>query len=120
MVAAVVALSVGTVLLRQKQTEIEAQRERAEENFRLARDAVDRYLTEVAESPDLAAHGLEPLRRRLLDTAREFYRTFVERGAGAPELRDELGVAHVRLGNISRIIGVNFGLPGSKTATSRT
>lgn len=107
LVTAVVALSVGTVLLRQKQLEVATERSRAEENFSLARDAVDRYLTRVSDSPELKAQGLEPLRRKLLDTAKEFYQEFVKRGGDDPGLRDDLGAASLRLGNIDLEIGDN-------------
>lgn len=89
-------------LLRAQAAEAEAR-----ENFGLARDAVDRYLTQVGESPELRAHGLEDLRRQLLETAREFYETFTTQRADAPEMQVELGHAWARLARISRVVGDN-------------
>ena len=89
LVTAVVALSVGTVLLRQKQTEIEQQRLRAEDNFRLARKAVDQYLTRVGDSPELKAKGLEKLRRQLFGTARDFYEQFATQRGDDPAVRSD-------------------------------
>jgi eukaryotic-like serine/threonine-protein kinase len=105
LVTAVIALSIGTFLMGQKQAEILAQHERAEANFALARDAVDQYFTRVSENPELRSHGFEDLRRQLLATGRDFYLRFVEEQADAPELRADLGSALIRLGNMERILG---------------
>lgn len=78
---------------------------KAEENFKMAREAVDRYLTQVGESPELRAVGLEELRRQLLDTAREFYQQFAQGSDESGQMRRELGVAWERQGRISRIVG---------------
>lgn len=77
----------------------------AKENFRLARGAVDRYFTTVSENPDLRAHGLERLRRSLLETARVFYTDFVKRQSARTDLRAELGGAMIRLANMDRVLG---------------
>lgn len=84
--------------------EADAQRAQAEANFDLARDAVDRYLTRVAENPELKTGGLTTLRRQLLETAREFYEDFAAQQAGQ-EITSELAHAHHRLANISRVMG---------------
>ena len=105
LLAAVVALSAGTVLLGRKNREIEAQRGRAEENFRSAKGAVDRYLTQVADSKELKAKGLEELRTELFTSAREFYRKFVAMRAGDPAALADLASAHLNLGDISRQTG---------------
>ena len=92
---------------RQAETDRDlAQRKRAEaeRGFRRAREAVDKYLTEVTENRDLKAHHFEPLRRELLQTAKQFYERFVEENPDNPDLRAELGKAHGRLGTITRIL----------------
>lgn len=81
----------------------------AQGNFRLARESVDRYLDRVAESPELRAHGLEELRRGLLETARGFYEELVAQRGGSAELREALGNAYERLALISRIVGDSEG-----------
>jgi len=105
LVTAVIALSVGTFLMGQKQAEIMAQRERAEANFALARDAVDQYFTRVSDNPELRSHGFEDLRRQLLATGRDFYLRFVDEQRDAPLLQADLGSALVRLGNMERVLG---------------
>jgi eukaryotic-like serine/threonine-protein kinase len=87
-------------LLRAQAAEAEAR-----DNFALARDSVDRYLTRVGDSAELRAYGLEDLRRQLLETAREFYQTFTERRGDSPEMQVELGHAWNRLARISRTVG---------------
>jgi len=105
LVTAVLALSTGNVLLNRKQKEVEREKARAESNFTLARDAVDRYLTRVGESPDLKSRGLEGLRFQLLDTARQFYETFSKAQGNSPDARAELGSSLTTLGNIARSTG---------------
>lgn len=89
---------------RERDRALAAER-RAEDNFSLARNAVDRYLNGVAESPELKAHGLESLRRKLLSTAREFYEQFIKQRANDKELHGELITAYQNLANISRQVG---------------
>ncbi|HKQ48314.1 MAG TPA: serine/threonine-protein kinase [Phycisphaerae bacterium] len=78
--------------------------QRAQENFRMAGEAVNQYLTRVGDSPDLKARGLETLRRELLETARGFYDRFLQQKSDDPALQADLGDAHINLGNIDRII----------------
>src|SRR5262249_23757693 len=49
------------------------EKDRAEASFRMARDTVDRFFTQVGESPQLKAQGMEKFRRGLLQNAKEFY-----------------------------------------------
>jgi serine/threonine protein kinase/tetratricopeptide (TPR) repeat protein len=88
-----------------ERNEARMQQTRAEKDFRWAREAMDQYLTQVSESPELKAHNLEPLRRNLLRTAKDFYERFVDDHSNHPEeagLRAELGKAYGRLGVITR------------------
>jgi tetratricopeptide (TPR) repeat protein len=84
--------------------EAQRQRFRAERNFAQAREAVDAYLTHISEHPGLKAHDFEPLRRELLQTARDFYERFVQQEPDDPDLQAELGLAHLRLGRITGIL----------------
>ncbi|NGX17123.1 TIR domain-containing protein [Wenzhouxiangella sp. XN24] len=105
--AAVVGMGITSLLAASAwfaRIEADVQRAKAEANFDLARDAVDRYLTRVAENPELKTSGLTTLRRQLLETAREFYQDFASRQDGE-EITAELAHAHHRLANISRIMG---------------
>lgn len=93
---------------REAKVEAIAQKERAEANhklaegnFKLARAAVDRYHTEVSESVLLHEPGMEPLRKKLLEAAREYYEKFTKDRAGDPSVKGELGRAFFRLGQIT-------------------
>jgi serine/threonine-protein kinase len=98
---ALVSVTAAAVILNQaRQRESEA-RALAEHNYQLARAAVDRYHTEVSESVLLHEPGLEPLRRRLLEAAREFYDRFAREHSQDPEARGELGKALFRLAQVT-------------------
>ena len=79
----------------------ELQREKAESHFKLARDAVDRFHTKVSENRLLNEPGLQPLRKELLETAREFYQKFVQERGNDPGVQADLARALVRLASIT-------------------
>ncbi len=64
---ALLALSVGTVLIQREQARTEA-------NFRLARAAVDQMLTRLAEVDLAEVPQMETVRRAMLEKALHFYR----------------------------------------------
>jgi serine/threonine-protein kinase len=104
LVTAVVALSISTLLIGREQARKEAQRRLAELNFTRARMAVDQMLTEVAEVELADVPQMQPVRRRLLEKAREFYVDFLKNYT-TPSIRLEAGRAHVRLGEIEELLG---------------
>lgn len=91
------------------QNAVQARKETvaAQHNFNMARDAVNNYFTTVSESPELKAHNLEKLRRRLLLTARDFYQKFVRDHAHDTYLHADLGGAMLRLGSADTQVGDN-------------
>jgi serine/threonine-protein kinase len=117
----VVALSVSAVLIRREQKWTEEARqeearqrvraeengERAQENFRKARKAVDEYLTYVSESKllDSPLPGLQPLRKDLLEGALKYYEEFARQYQNDPTLRADLAQAYYRVGKIQLEIG---------------
>src|SRR4029077_7800029 len=68
--------------------------ERAEANFRKARQAVDEYFTLVSESKLLDIPGLQPLRKQLLEAAQRYYQGFVDEREQDPKLRGELAATY--------------------------
>lgn len=74
-------------------------------NFRWARRTVDKYLTEISHDPLLKAHGMEPLRQRLLQTARLFYDEFVNVKTGDARLQLDRAKAYRQLASISDDVG---------------
>ncbi len=89
-----------------RQTEI-AQKNlvTAEENYELARDAVDSYFTSVSDNQLLNEPYMDGLRRELLNSARTFYQKFVDRRQDDSDALIDLATAHLRLGGISAKMG---------------
>ncbi len=80
-------------------TDAENQRDKAQQNFQMAQDAVDRYFTQVSEDPRLAAHGLEPLRRDSVEFRRTVLRALRRPGLkkSTAQLRKRVGQVPARL-----------------------
>ena len=102
----VVALGTATVLLTAANERERTARNKARERFQLAREAVDKFHTQVSESPELKARGVEGLRRKLLETALEFYEQFVQEEEGSdPSVQAERGRSCWRLASLCSDIG---------------
>jgi serine/threonine-protein kinase len=112
LVAAVVALSIGTLLLERERARKEEQRRLALEqrrlalvNFRLAQEAADDMLTEVGDVDLADIPQMEPVRRRLLEKARHDYEKFLQQRDDDPAIRFGAGRAHARLGDVLEMMG---------------
>src|SRR5262249_17423493 len=81
------------------------EKDRAEARFRMARDAGDRFFTQVGESPLLKARALEQFRKDLRQNAKESYERFIRKQLAAPAVRQDLGQAHSRLARIHLVVG---------------
>ncbi len=77
----------------------------ARANFHMARDAVKKYQTAVANSPRLKSQGLEQLRRELLESANEFYQKLVDQKGDDPDLQAERVSAFIETGDIEADLG---------------
>jgi tetratricopeptide (TPR) repeat protein len=123
LVAAVLALSIGAALLGragaktraalrlagENYDQSQAHLKQAEANYQIAREAVDRYYNQVSEETLLNQPRMERLRRKLLETAREFYQKLLDQQEGHPESRADLASAHGRLAMIDDRIGAPAG-----------
>lgn len=83
------------------------ERQRAERNLALAREAVDESL--AAADRDPAQMGADvpqvhALRRDLLSKAERFYLAFMEQEPRGETARRDLATAHLRLGHINRML----------------
>src|SRR5207249_8229457 len=105
LVTAVAALAITTLLVSREQARTAAQRRLAEANFQTALRAVDDMLTEVAQEQLAPEPRMEKKRRALLARARTYYQQFLEQRGDDPGLRREAARAHLRLGDISRLLG---------------
>ena len=91
--------------LEQALTEKEEALGRAEDNFRMAREAVDQYLTRVSEKDLANTPLLQPLRKDLLELALEYYHKFIAEQRNDPDLQAELAAAYYRVAKITAEIG---------------
>jgi tetratricopeptide (TPR) repeat protein len=89
----------------QEKDRAEQEKDRAEAGFRMARETVDRFFTQVAQSPQLKAPGSEKFRRELLENAKEFYERLIKEQPDVPSARHDLGLAHYRLAAIYGVLG---------------
>jgi len=105
LLAVMAGLAVAALLARREAVQQRAiavrERDRAEQNFREARDAVDRFYTKVAEEDLLRAEGLQPLRQNLLEQALEYYRRFLEQRGNDPDFGSDAAVVQ---GNVASIL----------------
>lgn len=109
---ALVSLIIATILLtaanereRKARKDEEIAKQKAEENYQLARQAVDRYHTDTSEDVILHEPGMQPLRRRLLLAASEYYKKFRKDRAGDASVAGEYAKATFRLAQITSDIG---------------
>ena len=81
-----------------------SQRQRAEANFRDAREAIDRMFIRVAD--ELADQPrMEHIRRKLLEDALQFYERFLQQKGDDPSVRQGAALAYLRVGNIYDKLG---------------
>ena len=107
-VAALVGISVvatvaAVVVEQLRRQEFETRKE-AESNFKLARSAVDDYLTSVSENTLLKEQDsvdIRGLRKELLNNALKYYERFVDERSNDPALREQLADAYFRVGEIT-------------------
>jgi tetratricopeptide (TPR) repeat protein len=99
---------IATVLLtaahsreRIARTDAEEQLGRALENYRLAREAVDKLHTEVSENQFLHLPGFQPLRQELLRSAQEFYLKLAQKEPEDTAVTADHARALYRLASIS-------------------
>jgi len=103
------ALTVAAVIARREALRQQAianvERDRAERNFRDARDAVDRFYTKVSQEHLLKAEGLQPLRAELLGEALDYYRRFLSQRRGDPAFALEAAIVQAHVGTILSEVG---------------
>jgi eukaryotic-like serine/threonine-protein kinase len=97
---------------RQSEELARRERDRAEASFRQARDAVRDLFTTVAAGDLAERPGMQPLQRKLLGLAREYYEGFLRQRPDDPNLAAEAAATYFRLGNVTTAIA-------SKTEAAR-
>ncbi len=112
LLVALASLTVGALMLTAANRRISAAQQiaeenerKAQENFRLARGAVDDYLTTVSQEILLEEPGMQPLRQQLLTAALGYYQDFLSQHEGDPDLLLELRDANFLVGTVQAEIG---------------
>lgn len=97
--------------------EAERQQQVADKYFHQARNAVDRFLTNVSQDPQLANSGFLAVRRRLLQDAMDYYQQFADASHDdSAETKRQLAATTMRMAQIHQSLGQH--LPGLKLADS--
>jgi serine/threonine protein kinase len=114
LVGGIVGTAVGLVHA-QAAREAEAERaegerlakERAETDFALANEAVEKYLGTVTNDPALKRADFHRLRKRLLESAIPFFQQLTAQKGDDPEVEARRGRAYYRLGLVRQAMGEN-------------
>jgi hypothetical protein len=86
--------------------EARRQREQAEANFRVAREAVDQMFARAADEMEQEKPPADEAKRQLLENAARYYEEFVKgKDPGDPARRKELAQAFLKLGEIKLRLG---------------
>jgi serine/threonine-protein kinase len=105
LLTAIVALSISTVLIRQREQATRQQRDRADRNLRLAREAVDKTVSKITENARLQEADFHELRHDLLEYMVPFYEEFIKQREKDPELERDRGRSWGSLANLRREMG---------------
>jgi serine/threonine-protein kinase len=84
------SLVVATVILSGMTVLLKAANDNAAKNFRRAQEAVNNFYTRVSQDQRLKAHGLELMRKDLLEMARQYYEEFIAERSHDTSVRSEL------------------------------
>src|SRR5262249_22612071 len=115
LVTAVAALTLSTVLIgreqlatRAQQQRAERQRDRADHNFALARQAVEHTVNQIAENQMLKEADFHELRKELLQAVLPFYVELVQQSGAEPELEVDRGKAYYHLAVVHQELGARL------------
>ena len=100
LVLAVVILATSAVVIARQQREVAKQRDEA-------RQAVDNMYTEVAEEWLAQRAALEPMQRKFLQMALDYYQRFAGEKSTDPEVRLRTAEAYRRVGSIQKKLSRN-------------
>jgi serine/threonine protein kinase/tetratricopeptide (TPR) repeat protein len=105
---AVLGMAVSTLLIAREKVKADLSFQRAERNFREAREAVDRFGTRLAET--LAdVPGAAQVRRELLEDTLRYYRDFAVQARHDPSLRADLATTYSKIGTLNGELGSSDG-----------
>jgi serine/threonine protein kinase/tetratricopeptide (TPR) repeat protein len=107
LLAGIIGTSGGMVIARRRAEGERLARQRADANFALANEAVEKYLSKVTDDPDLKRADFHRLRKKLLESAIPFFQKIAEQKSDDPEVEARRGRAYDRLGDVRRTMGEN-------------
>jgi eukaryotic-like serine/threonine-protein kinase len=107
LVAAVAVSAWQAIRARHAEANARQAQALAEEQFVLAKEAVDKYLNAVTEDPELKNANFERLRKRLLEAALPLYQKLTEQAPSDPAQGAAHGRAYERLAIIHDDLGEN-------------
>jgi serine/threonine-protein kinase len=105
LLAGVVGLGLGLWAVRLEQQRTAAERDLAEGNLKLAKQAVDECFLVAKENTLLKEEEMEQVRKLLLEKALPFYRHFTERKPHDPAVQEEMAEIQARVGYIYGQLG---------------
>ena len=104
-VMAAILMAVVTSYVWKLKQRAQDSEQRARQSEKAARQAVDDYFTTVSQDILLNQPGLQSLRRRLLEKAREYYVPFLRKSGDDRSLQSEVARVNFYLGRIAAEIG---------------
>jgi serine/threonine protein kinase/tetratricopeptide (TPR) repeat protein len=107
LIAGIIGTTVGMVEARRRAEGERRAKERAEANFALANEAVEKYLGTVTNDPDLKRADFNRLRKKLLENAIPFFQKLTEQKSDDPEVEARRGRAYYRLAGVRLTLGEN-------------
>jgi tetratricopeptide (TPR) repeat protein len=100
-----IGLAVATVLIGVAYRAEAQQHQRAEENLTLALQAMDDIVMPLVARRLPRISSLGPDERQLIEKARQFYETFLQKNGDRLELRQEIATAYCRVAQIQERLG---------------
>jgi serine/threonine protein kinase len=85
--------------------QVRAERDRARQNLRVARQAIDDFYTKMASERLFDEPRFDPLCQDLLEKARTLYEELAQEHSDDPDVRYDIAMAWFRLGEIYRMRG---------------
>jgi serine/threonine protein kinase/tetratricopeptide (TPR) repeat protein len=94
---AVALLAISNSFIRRESDQTRAEKLRADENLARAEQAVEDYLTRIAEDPQLKAANFHDLRKKLLTSAVQFLEEFARQKRDDPQAEHQRANAYQQL-----------------------
>jgi serine/threonine protein kinase/Tfp pilus assembly protein PilF len=101
---ACLGFAVSTILIAREKLNSDRNYARAEQNFRDAQDAVDRFGAQFAERL-ATVPGAGSVRRGMLQDTLAYYKRFAEQAADDPSLQADLALTYSKIGTLADDIG---------------